>query len=123
MSSVGKFKYKQVIAVRTDLGMSRGKMAVQVAHGSVSAAERARVTKQEEWRAWMREGQKKVAVKVISEEEVLELRRQAITHSLPHAIIRDAGMTELPPGTLTVIGIGPAKTQAVDAVTKDLKLL
>ncbi len=123
MSPTEKFKYKQVIAVRTDLGMSRGKMAVQVAHGSVSAAERARVTKQEEWRAWMREGQKKVAVKVISEEEVLELRRQAITHSLPHAIIRDAGMTELPPGTLTVIGIGPAKTQAVDAVTKDLKLL
>ncbi|MCK5390700.1 MAG: peptidyl-tRNA hydrolase Pth2 [Candidatus Thorarchaeota archaeon] len=123
MSTVEKFKYKQVIAVRTDLGMSRGKMAVQVAHGSVSAAERARVTKQEEWRAWMREGQKKVAVKVISEEEVLELRRQAITHSLPHAIIRDAGMTELPPGTLTVIGIGPAKTQAVDEVTKDLKLL
>ncbi len=123
MSSAEKFKYKQVIAVRTDLGMSKGKMAVQVAHGSVSAAERARVTKQEEWRAWMREGQKKVAVKVISEEEVLELRRQAVTHSLPHAIIRDAGMTELPPGTLTVIGIGPAKTQAVDAVTKDLKLL
>jgi len=123
MSSAEKFKYKQVIAVRTDLGMSKGKMAVQVAHGSVSAAERARVTKQEEWRAWMREGQKKVAVKVISEEEVLELRRQAITHSLPHAIIRDAGMTELPPGTLTVIGIGPAKTQAVDAVTKHLKLL
>ncbi len=123
MSSAEKFKYKQVIAVRTDLGMSRGKMAVQVAHGSVSAAERARVTKQEEWRAWMREGQKKVAVKVISEEEVLELRRQAITHSLPHAIIRDAGMTELPPGTLTVIGIGPAKIQAVDTVTKDLKLL
>lgn len=123
MSSAEKFKYKQVIAVRTDLSMSKGKMAVQVAHGSVSAAERARVTKQEEWRAWMREGQKKVAVKVISEEEVLELRRQAITHSLPHAIIRDAGMTELPPGTLTVIGIGPAKTQAVDAVTKDLKLL
>ena len=123
MSPTEKFKYKQVIAVRTDLGMSKGKMAVQVAHGSVSAAERARVTKQEEWRAWMREGQKKVAVKVISEEEILELRRQAITHSLPHAIIRDAGMTELPPGTLTVIGIGPAKAKAVDAVTKDLKLL
>ena len=123
MISTGKFKYKQGIAEVIDMGMSKGKTAVQVAHGSVSAAERARVTKQEEWRAWMREGQKKVAVKVGSEEEIMELRKQAITHSLPHAIIRDAGMTELPPGTLTVIGIGPAKLEAVDEVTKVLKLL
>jgi PTH2 family peptidyl-tRNA hydrolase len=123
MTSARNFEYKQVIAVRTDLGMSKGKTAVQVAHGSVSAAERARVTKQEEWRAWVREGQKKVAVKVTSEEEIMELRRLAITEGLPHAIIRDAGMTELPPGTLTVIGIGPAKAEAVDKVTSELKLL
>jgi PTH2 family peptidyl-tRNA hydrolase len=123
MFTAPKFKYKQIIAVRTDLGMSKGKIAVQVAHGSVSAAERARVTKQEEWRTWMREGQKKVAVKVASEEEIMELRKEAITHSLPFAIIRDAGMTELPPGTLTVIGIGPAKIKKIDEVTKDLKLL
>ena len=71
----------------------------------------------------MREGQKKVAVKVGSEEEIEELRKQAITHGLPNVIIRDAGMTELPPGTLTVIGIGPAKVEAVDEVTKELKLL
>jgi PTH2 family peptidyl-tRNA hydrolase len=117
------FTYKQVIAVRTDLSMSRGKMAVQVAHGSVSAAEQARVRKQDIWRSWLREGQKKVAVKVISEEELIELRRQAVNHDLPHALIRDAGMTELPPGTLTVIGIGPAKTEIIDEVTGGLKLL
>jgi len=123
MTNERKFEYKQVIAVRSDLNMSKGKTAVQVAHGSVSASERARVTKQEVWKAWFREGQKKVAVKVGSEEEILELRKQAITHGLPHAIIRDAGMTELPPGTLTVIGIGPAKAEEIDEVTKDLKLL
>jgi PTH2 family peptidyl-tRNA hydrolase len=117
------FTFKQVIAVRTDLGMSRGKIAVQVAHGSVSSAEQARVHKQDVWKAWFREGQKKVAVKVSSEEELLELRRQAVGHSLPHAIIRDAGMTELPPGTITVLGIGPAKAEIVDEVTGDLKLL
>ncbi|TFG32222.1 peptidyl-tRNA hydrolase [Candidatus Thorarchaeota archaeon] len=119
----GNFKYKQVIAVRTDLGMSRGKMAVQAAHGAISAAEKARVSHQEEWRAWLHEGQKKVAVRVESEEEIMELRRLAITHSLPFAIIRDAGMTELPPGTVTVIGIGPAKAESVDKVTGDLRLL
>lgn len=119
----GKFKYKQVIAVRTDLDMSRGKMAVQVAHGAISAAEKARVSHQEVWRAWFQEGQKKVAVKVSSEEEIMELRRLAIVQSLPFAVIRDAGMTELPPGTITVIGIGPAKSEDVDKVTGDLKLL
>ncbi|MHA1961689.1 MAG: peptidyl-tRNA hydrolase Pth2 [Candidatus Thorarchaeota archaeon] len=118
-----EFKYKQVIAVRMDLGMSRGKIAVQVAHGSVSAAERTRVTNQDVLKAWLREGQKKVAVKVQSEEELHELRRFAVNHRLPHAIIRDAGMTELPPGTMTVLGIGPAKTADVDKVTGNLKLL
>ena len=119
----GKFQYKQVIAVRTDLGMSRGKMAVQVAHGSLSASENARAAHQDIWHAWYREGQKKVAVKVSSEEELLDLRRQAINHRLPHALIRDAGMTELPPGTITVLGIGPAKSEIMDRVTGDLKLL
>jgi PTH2 family peptidyl-tRNA hydrolase len=123
MIIAGKFQYKQVIAVRTDLGMSRGKMAVQVAHGSLSASENARVSQQDVWRAWYREGQKKVAVKVSSEEELLELRRQAINHRLPHALIRDAGMTELPPGTITVLGIGPARAEVMDKVTGDLKLL
>lgn len=117
------FAYKQVIAVRTDLGMSRGKIAVQVAHGSVLSAEQARVLKQDIWKAWLREGQKKVAVKVSSEEELLELKRQAVGHSLPHALIRDAGMTELPPGTITVLGIGPAKSEIIDEVTGELKLL
>jgi len=123
MTITGKFQYKQVIAVRTDLGMSRGKIAVQVAHGSLSASENARVSQQELWRAWYREGQKKVAVKVSSEEELMELRRQAINHRLPHALIRDAGMTELPPGTITVLGIGPARAEVMDKVTGDLKLL
>ena len=117
------FTYKQVIAVRTDLGMSRGKIAVQVAHGSVSSAEQARVLKQDIWKAWLREGQKKVAVKVSSDEDLIDLRRKAVSHSLPHALIRDAGMTELPPGTITVLGIGPAKAEIIDEVTGDLKLL
>lgn len=123
MVNIRQFSYKQVIAVRTDLGMSKGKMAVQVAHGAVSAAERARVSNQDVWLAWLREGQKKVAVKVQSEEELLQLMREAITHRLPYSLIRDAGMTELPPGTMTVIGIGPAKSEEVDKVTSELKLL
>ncbi|MDF1539359.1 MAG: peptidyl-tRNA hydrolase Pth2 [Candidatus Thorarchaeota archaeon] len=118
-----KFNYKQVIAVRIDLGMSKGKTAVQVAHGSVGAAEKARVSHQDVWKSWLREGQKKVAVKVDSEEEILDLMKKAAMNNLPYSVIRDAGMTELPPGTTTVIGIGPAKAEDIDKVTGELKLL
>ncbi|MFX0046183.1 MAG: peptidyl-tRNA hydrolase Pth2 [Candidatus Hermodarchaeota archaeon] len=118
-----EFKFKQVIAVRTDLGMSKGKIAVQVAHGSVSASERVRVTHQHVWKAWFSEGQKKVAVKVASEDELLEMRRMAVDLGIPFALIRDAGMTELPPGTTTVIAVGPARAELIDKVTGDLRLL
>ena len=118
-----EFKYKQVIAVRIDLGMSRGKIAVQVAHGSVSAAEKARGTHPDIWKAWFKEGQKKVAARVSSEEALLELKAHTAAQRLPYALIRDAGMTELPPGTLTALGIGPAKAEDIDRVTRDLNLL
>ncbi len=118
-----EFKYKQVIAVRSDLKMSKGKTAVQVAHGAVTAADHARISAPEIWRDWMREGQKKVAVRVTSEEELFRLQRNAINHRLPYALIRDAGMTELPPGTATVVGIGPARAEDVDKVTGELRLL
>jgi PTH2 family peptidyl-tRNA hydrolase len=117
------FAYKQVIVVRTDLGMSKGKTAVQVAHGAVAAAEKARIGQQDVWKAWLQEGQKKVAVRVASEEELVQLLRMAALNRLPYALIHDAGMTELPPGTTTVLGIGPAKSQDVDKVTANLKLL
>ncbi len=117
------FQYKQVIAVRTDLGMSKGKTAVQVAHGAVTAAELARVTQQDVWKAWFSEGQKKVAVRVQSAEELLEIRRLAAVNGIPSALIQDAGMTELPPGTMTVVAIGPARSELIDKVTGHLKLL
>lgn len=121
--SAREFKYKQVIAVRTDLGMSKGKTAVQVAHGAISSAERARIIKEPVWRAWLKEGQKKVVVKVSTESALITLNRQAAMDDLPHALIKDAGMTELPPGTATVVGIGPAKSEEIDKITGELKLL
>lgn len=114
---------KQVIIVRSDLKMSKGKLAVQVAHASVSATLEAMRSSPEWFREWISEGQKKVVVKVSSEEELLKYAGEAQKAGIPVAVIHDAGLTELPPGTLTAVGLGPAPEVLLDKITGKLKLL
>jgi PTH2 family peptidyl-tRNA hydrolase len=109
---------KQVIVVRTDLDLGKGKMAAQVAHAAVSAAEKS------QWKQdWMRQGQKKTVVKCAGEGELLEILKAAQREKLPTALIEDAGLTQIPAGTKTCLGIGPAPEEAVDRITGKLKLL
>ncbi|MCW3129905.1 MAG: peptidyl-tRNA hydrolase Pth2 [Methanophagales archaeon] len=113
-------EYKQCIVIREDLKLSRGKAAVQAAHASILSYELAALRDR---RKWKEQGQKKVVLKVNSLEEIYQLEEDAKKHGLPVAIVEDAGLTEIPPGTVTAIGIGPASAETVDKVTKDLELL
>lgn len=115
--------FKQVIVVRTDLKMSKGKIAVQVAHASVSAAEASRLRFPNWWRAWLMQGQKKVVVKVESKDRLLEVFEVAKRNNLPVSLIADRGLTELKPGTLTCVGIGPAPEKLIDRITGSMSLL
>jgi PTH2 family peptidyl-tRNA hydrolase len=117
------FHYKQVIVFRSDLKLSKGKVAAQAGHAAVSAAEEARKHRKDWWEAWLNEGQCKVVLKVKSEKELLALEKQAKEMALPCALIIDRGLTEIPPGTITCLGIGPAPTDKIDKITGNLPLL
>lgn len=114
---------KQVIAVRTDLGMSRGKIAVQVAHAACGAVEEARRKSPDLLKLWEDEGSKKVVVEVGSEEELMRVYEEAKSSGLACYLVRDAGLTEIPPGTATAVAIGPDLSERIDRITGGLKLL
>jgi PTH2 family peptidyl-tRNA hydrolase len=117
------FSFKMVIVVRSDLKMSKGKIAAQAGHAAVTASEYARKSRPEWWNPWISEGQCKIAVKTKSEEDIIEIERKARSAGLPVALIVDRGLTEIPPNSITCLGIGPAPANKVDTITGQLSLL
>lgn len=118
--SVAIMEFKQCIVVREDLKLSSGKLAVQVAHAAILAMERAdkRVI-----RDWKEEGQRKIVLKARSLQDIFRLREEAERAGVAAAIVIDAGLTEIPPGTVTALGLGPAPEAQIDRITGDLKLV
>lgn len=112
--------YKQVILVRQDLKLPKGKLSIQVAHASVEALSKTDKRIVEEWKS---EGAKKVALKVSDEKELFSFKEKAENAGLKTALIRDAGKTVLEPGTITCLGIGPDKEEKIDKVTGKLKMV
>lgn len=119
---------KQVIVMRTDLNMRKGKMIAQGAHASMAWLSRkiqtplANFSKAEA--EWMTGLFTKVCVRANSEEELLDVYAKAKQLGLTTHLIEDSGLTEfhgIP--TKTCLAIGPDYSYKIDAVTGDLKLL
>ncbi|MBN1280795.1 MAG: peptidyl-tRNA hydrolase [Candidatus Thermoplasmatota archaeon] len=119
----GNGDYKQVIVTREDLPLSMGKLAVQVAHAAVACTLLTKQRKSDWCVKWQQEGAKKVVVSVGTLEEFIPLKEKAESLGLVALIISDAGHTEIPEGTQTVLGIGPAPCNLIDQVTGQLPLL
>ena len=114
------FRYKQCLIIRNDVKMSCGKRCAQAAHASIGAYNNADKSLQ---KAWISEGQKKVVLRSNDERSLYELKVIAERSGVSTSLIQDAGMTEIPPGTITALGLGPAKTEDLDQITGALSLL
>jgi PTH2 family peptidyl-tRNA hydrolase len=107
------------IAVRKDLGMGKGKIAAQVAHAAVECS----IHNSEKRSRWISEGQKKIVVWVKDERELQELIKKAGSIGVNTCPIRDAGMTQVEPDTLTCSGFGPDDDSIIDSLTGRMKLV
>ena len=101
-------EYKMVIVMRSDLKMSKGKLAAQAAHAAVNCAFAAK---------------KKVVLKVDSLERLYEIKAIVDANSINNSLITDAGRTEIAPGSVTCIGIGPSTDAILDKITGELSML
>ena len=135
---------KQVIVMRKDLNMRKGKMIAQGAHASmavilnlmkgqkfygddnefISYEKTLRLDESGPLTDWIDGNFKKICLSVDSESHLLELHMMAMNAGLLCSLIQDSGLTEfggVP--TFTCIAIGPAKDEDIDKITGGLKLL
>lgn len=111
---------KQVILVRQDLNLPKGKLAAQAAHASVEAvfhSDKKLVQK------WHEDGMAKIVLKVKDEKEMIKYFQMAKDEGLAASLITDAGRTVVSPGTRTCAAIGPDDEEKIDKITGKLSLL
>lgn len=115
--------YKQIIVMRTDLGMGRGKIAAQASHASVSAFEKVKREYPDIAGGWRDEGMEKIVLKTGGEKELLDYFDMGKRAGIPVVLIRDAGHTQVEPGSITCFAAGPWKEDELDKIYGKLKLL
>lgn len=112
--------YKQVVVVRKDLKMGKGKLATQVAHACIGSLKKA---SEKIIKKWEEEGAKKIVLKARDLKELKNIYKKVKDSGLPYFLVRDAGLTQLKKGEITCLGIGPAEEKKIDRITGKLKLL
>lgn len=115
--------YKMVLVLRGELRLTAGKAAVQAAHAAVMLSRVAERRDSAALDAWLGEGQKKIALVVSTLAELEGIERMARGKRILTVWVEDAGLTEVPPGTRTCLGLGPALSGDIDSVTGHLPLL
>ncbi|HEY5602961.1 MAG TPA: aminoacyl-tRNA hydrolase [Gammaproteobacteria bacterium] len=128
-------RIKQVVLVRKDLNMRRGKEIAQGSHASMaflveqlrgehfdgSTQQDFQITLTNIDKTWLSEGMAKVCLRVNSEQELLHYHQQALDAGLRSHLILDSGRTEFKgQPTHTACAIGPGESPKIDAITGKL---
>ncbi|KAK3321438.1 peptidyl-tRNA hydrolase PTH2-domain-containing protein [Cercophora scortea] len=126
-----KEECKLVLVVRTDLGMTKGKIAAQCGHATLACYKTLLKAAQKDpqgaaarlLKRWENHGQAKIALQIKGEDDLLGLMGTAHSLGVTAEVIADAGRTQIAGGSLTVLGVGPAPRSEIDKITGHLKLL
>lgn len=113
---------KQAIVFREDLKLGKGKLAAHAAHAAITGLLIAEKKNKKLVSEWLDSGQKKITLKVKTEDELISIY-QKIKDIIPSQLIRDAGLTQVEPGTITCLVVGPWYDEEIDKYLGDLKLL
>ena len=111
-----------VIVTRRDLKLSVGKLAAQCGHAVMECALRAKKEIPRSLEKYRREGARKIVLTVKNLKDLEILYNQVQGYGMICHLVRDAGHTEIPSGTVTVLGIGPASRKEIDKFTSELQL-
>ncbi|MCK5600445.1 peptidyl-tRNA hydrolase Pth2 [Candidatus Pacearchaeota archaeon] len=115
---------KQVIVVRKDLNMRKGKLAAQVAHAAMAILFNHGRPITNYWiENWLNTGMTKIVVSVDSEDELFAVHEKAKEATILTALIQDEGRTEFKEPTHTAVSVGPCESTRIDEITGNLKLL
>ncbi len=114
---------KQVIILRKNIGMGTGKLVAQGSHASLMSFIHTEKIYPEIAKKWLAQGETKIVLKVNKIEEFEDLKNKLKRSDIPFQVVKDAGQTQVPPGTETAIGIGPYYTDEINKITSKLKLL
>lgn len=116
-------EYKMIIVMRSDLKMSKGKIAAQASHAAVNCALSSKKRDPKGFDKWCSEGQRKIVLKIDSLEGLFEIKAAVDANGIVNSVITDAGRTEIPSGTITCMGIGPSPDAVLDRITGELSML
>ncbi len=112
-----------VLVTRKDLKLSKGKLAAQCSHAAVECALKAKRDCPRKLDAWRENGARKIVVEATNIDALKRLFGEAQAAGIVCYMVRDAGHTEIPAGTVTVVGLGPGSRDSIDSLTGSFGLV